>query len=347
MKVSVIIASASALRISGFSRYRTAPEHFTMGDNEKQSFFSKLIGRTANKSPSPIGTSQSTSSEYLPPLSDLDLQGYDKSTRHKLLDAELAANIRSLLPPRLQLYDEWELIYSLQQHGISLNTLYRNSNPDYQKQEQKRKKTGKKVEKGFAEGVVSNMVLFGHSDPNKGSRPHGYVLIIEDEHKNKFGCYLNEHLRVTDHKRYYGNGECFLWKCEWYEDVSRAESATKESLSENEKEVGETTSEKLTPPGEDAPPAEPERKSTRRQRFKAFMYTGINDNIIYSNLSFIAIGSSKGNNGLWIDKSLYLGVSYPCDTFGNEILNELGLPTHSFGKFKIMNLEVWRVGDLS
>lgn len=276
-----------------------------MADNTKRAplFIGKLMGRT--QTPSPSALPQPPSPDELPPLSDLTLTGYTASTRHRLLDGELAGNIRSLLPPRLQLYDSWELVYSLHQHGISLNTLYRNCNPDYQRQLSRTRKTGRKDEKGYAEGVVSNMVSYGQ-DPARGSRPVGYVMIIEDEHRNKFGCYLNEHLRATDHKRYYGNGECFLWKCEWYDEHDK-----------------------------------------RKQRFKAFMYTGINDNIIYSNPNYIAIGSSKGNNGLWIDKSLYLGVSYPCETFGNEILNEQG-HRHgcSFGKFKIINLEVWRVGEL-
>ena len=53
----------------------------------------------------------------------------------------------------------------------------------------------------------------------------------------------------------------------------------------------------------------------KKSDLKAFMYTGINDNIIYSNHDFIAIGSSNGQNGLFIDKSLLSGVSYSCDTF--------------------------------
>ncbi|QWU89365.1 hypothetical protein CA3LBN_003688 [Candidozyma haemuli] len=226
-----------------------------------------------------------------------------------VLDEELASNIRSLLPPRLQLYSEWELLYSLEQHGISLNSLYRNCRPETQKHNLNvRKARANGDTGGFAEGVVKNMVTFGENPHARGSRPHGYIVVIQDEHKNKFGCYLNEHPRPSEHKRYYGNGECFLWKTEWYNA-----------------------------------PQEPKRR--RDRRFKAFPYTGLNDNLIYSNVDFIAVGSSRGNNGLYIDKSLYSGVSYPCETFGNEILcdHEIGA---EYGSFKIMNLEVWRVGEL-
>lgn len=271
-----------------------------------------LRGRTEYQPPAhPLESSL----ESLPPLANLTLLGYNDHTKHRLLDQELASNIRNLLPPRLQLFDDWELLYSMEQHGISLNTLYRVCDPDYQRQQLRIKKTGKKVEKGFAEGVVNSMVTFGHHDQNVGSRPHGYVIIIQDEKKNRFGCYINEHPRANEHKRYYGNGECFLWKCEWYQDTHH-HSGDKDA------------------------------KPQRKERFKAFMYTGINDNIVYSNHEFVSVGSSHGQNGLWFDKSLDLGISYPCETFGNEILNELGHTGHKFGKFKIMSMEVWRVGLL-
>lgn len=276
---------------------------------KQPSLLDRILNRNQNvPSPSP----QNSSTESLPPLGNLVLKGYAEQTKRRLLDLELAANIRNLIPPRLQLFGEWELLYSLEQHGVSLNTLYHNCDPEYQKQQLRIKRTGRKSEKGYAEGVVSGMVALGHQEHNLGSRPHGYVIIIQDQKKNKFGCYLNEHPHATDHKRYYGNGECFLWKCEWF-DVDATDD---------------------------------DGKPSRQERFKAFMYTGMNDNVIYSNHNFISVGSSHGQNGLWIDKSLDLGVSYPCETFGNEILNEHGHTGHKFGKFKIISLEVWRVGEL-
>lgn len=274
---------------------------------KQPSLLGRLLG--SQRSPTPELRLTLASPDPLPPLSDLQLLGYASGTKHRVLDEELALNIRSLLPPRLQLYSEWELLYSLEQHGISLNSLYRNCRPETQKHNLNvRKARANGDTGGFAEGVVKNMVTFGENPHARGSRPHGYIVVIQDEHKNKFGCYLNEHPRPLEHKRYYGNGECFLWKTEWYNA-----------------------------------PQEPKRR--RDRRFKAFPYTGLNDNLIYSNVDFIAVGSSRGNNGLYIDKSLYLGVSYPCETFGNEILcdHEIGA---EYGSFKIMNLEVWRVGEL-
>lgn len=283
-------------------------EHPHSSHAKKQpSLFGRLLGSSQKSSPPIL---RLITPEELPPLSRLTLTGYTSATKHRLLDAELAGNIRNLLPPRLQLFDQWDMVYSLEQHGISLNSLYRNCNPENQLEALRHTK----AEKGFADNIVSGMVTFGVDTHLKPARPHGYVMVIEDEKHNKFGCYLNEHLRATDHKRYYGNGECFLWKCEWY-DAGKLHGARDDG------------------------------KPHRMRRFKAYMYTGLNDNIVYSNHDFIAVGSSQGQNGLWIDKSLYSGVSYPCDTFGNEILN---LHEHGakFGKFKVMSLEVWRVGAL-
>ena len=61
-----------------------------------------------------------------PPLTPLTLHGYKPSTPQsaKLLTRALAEEIRLLVPPRLQLVDEWNLTYSLEQNGVSLATLY-------------------------------------------------------------------------------------------------------------------------------------------------------------------------------------------------------------------------------
>jgi len=62
-----------------------------------------------------------------PPLTPLSLKGYTSSTREngRLLSKALAEEIRLLVPPRLQLVDDWELCYSLEQDGVSLGTLYK------------------------------------------------------------------------------------------------------------------------------------------------------------------------------------------------------------------------------
>ena len=62
-----------------------------------------------------------------PPLYPVQLQGYKESTiaSAQLLTRNLAEEIRLLVPPRLQLCEEWNLVYSLEEDGVSLGTLYK------------------------------------------------------------------------------------------------------------------------------------------------------------------------------------------------------------------------------
>lgn len=62
-----------------------------------------------------------------PPLYPLSLKGYSKSTAEsaQLLSTAIAEEIRLLVPPRLQLCEDWNLVYSLEQDGVSLGTLYK------------------------------------------------------------------------------------------------------------------------------------------------------------------------------------------------------------------------------
>lgn len=244
-------------------------------------------------------------------LGPVILTGYKDTTKHRLLDGELAEDIRKLVPARLQLFDTWELVYSLEQHGISLKTLYQRCKQALNASHGAGvHRSHSSYEEGYAALVVGTFML----DPWAGQngtlrRPQGYVMVIKDSTQAKFGCFLNEAPRPMDQKRYYGNGECFLWKCDSYTHNS--------------------------PQG------------LPQMRFKAYVYTGINDNIIYSNHDSLSVGSSRGHNGLWIDRSLDNGVSCPCDTFGNEVLCGPQLQaTRAMGKFKVIGLEVWRIGPV-
>lgn len=116
-----------------------------------------------------------------PPLTPLKLVGYKQTTKHRLLNNELAEEIRQHIPSLLQINHKWQLMYSIEQSGTSLNTLYSNLEPK------------------FGENL---------------NRRKGYILIVQDTRKNIFGAYLNDYLRPLDGKYYYGNCDCFLWKLE-------------------------------------------------------------------------------------------------------------------------------------
>ncbi|KAK9319619.1 TLD-domain-containing protein [Lipomyces orientalis] len=218
-----------------------------------------------------------------PPLTPLTLVGYGERTKNRLLSPALAEEIRHLLPLRLQLYDTWRLCYSLEQHGVSLTTLYSLSVP-----------------------------------PRTASRP-GYVLIVEDKLGGIFGAYLNEYPHPTKNGRYYGNGECFLWKSRV---INRTPNASTASLAQA---------------GSDSDTAS--IRSVNIQ-FRAFPYTGINDYMILCEPGFLSVGGGDGKYGLYLDDRFDKGISNSCPAFGNEPLSECGT------KFGIVGVEVWRISSI-
>lgn len=248
----------------------------------------------------------------------LNIEGYNHDTKNKSLNNELVFELRKAFSPKFRMYRNWRLIYSTEQDGISMNTLYNKCSKSVVLKEKFRTR----IEPN---DLLNN--LMQHLD-NETDEFLSFpcILLIENEKKMKFGCFLNENLRCRKKKLYYGNGECFLWKFMGSEDFSMLPSSTG---NDEDKKLTTENSKKL--PDSDFYP-----------HFKAFFYTGINDNIIFSNNEFIAIGSSEGKNGLWIDKSLNHGYSYHCLTFENEILCELETSKNS-AKFVIKNLEVWRI----
>lgn len=206
-------------------------------------------------------------------LPSVILNGYSDNTKNRLLRQEMCDELRQLMPTRIQLYTEWSLIYSLEQHGASLHSLYDNLK----------------------------------SDTNSNARV-GYILVIQDRKGGIFGGYVNEPFHPTDSRRYYGNGECFLWKLEKVPDlrVNVKESKQKED--------------------------------SHNWQLRGYPYTGINEYSIYCTSKFLSMGAGDGHYGLWCDDGLYKGVSSPSLTFGNDVLSREG------SKFHIVGLEIWRVG---
>ena len=66
-----------------------------------------------------------------PPLEPLVLYGFhdDTPASARLLTTTVAEEIRIMVPERLRIEDEWKLVYSLDQDGASLGTLYQKSDP--------------------------------------------------------------------------------------------------------------------------------------------------------------------------------------------------------------------------
>ncbi|KAK3906267.1 hypothetical protein C8A05DRAFT_40934 [Staphylotrichum tortipilum] len=110
-----------------------------------------------------------------PPLEPLQLVGFADETRQdaRLLTTPIAEEIRIMVPARLGIVDEWRLVYSLEQDGASLATLYEKC-AEYQ---------GRRV---------------------------GFVLCVKDCEGGLFGAYLSDYPHPAP--KYFGTGECFLWR---------------------------------------------------------------------------------------------------------------------------------------
>ncbi|KAF7373637.1 Zn(2)-C6 fungal-type domain-containing protein [Mycena sanguinolenta] len=96
-----------------------------------------------------------------------------------VLTPELVALIHAHLPALLRLPRQWTLFYSLDQHGISLNTLYYRCAP-----------------------------------PSSSRMPHpkGALLVIQDADDALFGAWIADGLKRSTRGGYYGGGESFLWR---------------------------------------------------------------------------------------------------------------------------------------
>ncbi|KUI71955.1 Oxidation resistance protein 1 [Cytospora mali] len=285
-----------------------------------------------------------------PPLEPLELKGFreDTSERARLLTSAVAEEIRIMVPERQRIEDEWNLVYSLDQDGASLGTLYKKCSP--------------------YEGTRSS-----------------FVLVIRDNDGGLFGAYLSDAPHPSAH--YFGNGECFLWRASVLAALPPPPSVDTTNLSRVTTITSPTQTRfprSAAPPSPPPPQPEPEEEllidfsddppasqqpppqatpaptllqptpalhpqvsaPTSRSaspmspsiRFKAFPYSGENDFNIYCEHHTLSIGGGDGHYGLWLNDSLDKGVSSRCLTFGNEPLSDEG------EKFGVLGVEVWLIG---
>jgi hypothetical protein len=293
-----------------------------------------------------------------PPLTPLSLHGYRDTTssRARLLHRAVAEEIRLLTPPRLQLTERWNLIYSLEQHGSTLSTLY------------------------------------SLCDAHRGKRG-GFVLVVRDGRDGIFGAYLSEAPRPQ--ASYYGSGECFLWKASILPkssltsstnllpdlgfdlsslppppsadtthldarittiaatsalsrknssaEVVRNGSISSSSSASNQQQQQQQQRNQNQNQNQD--PSSP--TTSDRIRFKAFPYSGENDFTIFCQSEYLSVGGGDGHYGLWLGRNLSEGVSATCPTFGNEPLSEedgVGGKGAGKGRFEVLGVEVWGIG---
>ncbi|KAH8159131.1 hypothetical protein CIB48_g9116 [Xylaria polymorpha] len=129
----------------------------------------------------------------LPSLDPVSLNGYrdDTEPEERLLARGIAEEIRTFLPERLKIMEDWRLVYSLYQNGSSLATLYQ------------------------------------LCERYRGVRA-GFVLVVRDGKDGIFGAYLTEAPHPAP--SYYGTGECFLWRASLHAPLPPPPSADTTNL---------------------------------------------------------------------------------------------------------------------
>ncbi|PBK81546.1 TLD-domain-containing protein [Armillaria gallica] len=105
-------------------------------------------------------------------MGEVELKGRRDGTV-RVLEPTLANSIRPHLPALSRLPRTWSLLYSLDQHGISLNTLYSRS---------------------------------------EQTKPAGALVVVKDDGDTVFGAFIADGIRQSRGRGYYGSGESFLWR---------------------------------------------------------------------------------------------------------------------------------------
>jgi hypothetical protein len=147
----------------------------------------------------------------------------------------------------------WNLIYSLEQNGTSLSTLYT------------------------------------QNEEHRGKRG-GFVLVVRDASGGVFGAYLSDALHPSAH--YYGTGECFLWKASILSkmlDLSHISlppppSADTTNAQRQTTLLSPKTANGVVNGGVSG------TSTPERIRFKAFPYSGVNDYMIFCEHGYLSVG---------------------------------------------------------
>ncbi|KAI1630749.1 hypothetical protein F4809DRAFT_241950 [Biscogniauxia mediterranea] len=280
-----------------------------------------------------VAPRRTASPRGLPSLEPLVLHGYraDTGADERLLPRAIAEEIRTFLPERLKIMEDWRLVYSLYQNGSSLATLYK------------------------------------LCEEYRGRRV-GFVLVVRDGKDGIFGAYLTEAPHPAP--SYFGTGECFLWRASMHAPLPPPPSADTTDLNYRSTTIAsptassfpssgsgsgnnadllapgptDPTTNKLSSSASTTPDSKnnnnnPNQPPAQSVRFQNFAYSGANDYCIFCETKFLSVGGGRGGRfGLWLDDELGRGHSAECDTFANEPLSEEG------EKFDVLGVELWVVG---
>lgn len=279
--------NSDSFNLSNPNTNRSAASNTSSQPPSTASSFTNLPSLAASSQPSPSYTPPPRALSPLfqpPPLTPLTLTGYKSSTRAsaQILGRLLAEEVRLLVPPRLQIVKDWRLLFSLEQDGASLSTLY-----------------GRCNDEGTLGGTGP-----GGSRAGRG----GCVLVVKDTGGGVFGAYLS-HPPKPSNGHYYGHGESFLWRASTLPSIPTLSSLPPLPSSDTEHATRSTTVTSALPKNTSngasmltllsADSAATNGGGSRgtsgtstpeRIRFKAFPYSGENDYLMFCEAGFLSVG---------------------------------------------------------
>ncbi|KAJ5902685.1 hypothetical protein N7495_003213 [Penicillium taxi] len=285
-----------------------------------------------------------------PPLTPLNLTiPKGDLLQQQLLTTALAEEIRLLVPPRLQLVENWRLAYSLDRDGASLSTLY--DNCDEYSHRSPRAGYVLVVRDSSPSGAVFGAYMTDAPHPNT----QFFVLPLAGERApppvNLGLAFQSDGPQTEEALERAGlppppsadTTHAGRWSTLRNDTPKSKSGSPSHNLNTNIKNHLAAASGGVLSPPSPSSINSPGTSSTgtrtpERIRFKAFPYSGVNDYMIFCETSFLSLGGGDGHYGLWVDTSLEKGVSASCQTFGNEPLSDEGI------KFDIIGVEVWYVG---
>lgn len=301
----------------------------------------------------------------------------DLSASGGVISPWLAAQLQARLPARLRMGDEWKLIYSSDQHGVSLKTMYtltdnffnpiilrdsseRTPTPFATLDEQLSAHVSRKEERSTAQAPPNSSnrraaPSRSYSVPVQRSpgatNPPGDTLVSPTppiRHRTR-----HHHLSATINTSEAG---LILAIRDMEGHVFGAFVHSRLHVAPHYYGSGETFLWKVVPNTDARDVNGGEDQPVPTNKLVTYSWTAQNDFVILSEANFLSIGfgateKSRGGYGLWLDDAFTHGSSARCATFDNDILCSSEVPTQPAHvgdreeqQFECFQAELWAVG---